>query len=108
MALDLVPMEGGAVFDLVQDRNGERRLFEGCGVKGFELRFCRGKTVHLKLEQSAALCAGMRRGKERSVYRPVMRSSTCFYPFSIFHFFISSSANFINCITSVSLSIVFP
>jgi hypothetical protein len=27
--LNLVPMEGGAVFDLVQDRNGERRLFEG-------------------------------------------------------------------------------
>ncbi|GHV72261.1 hypothetical protein AGMMS49928_28700 [Spirochaetia bacterium] len=48
--LDLVPMEGGACFDLVQDRGGERRLFEGCRAKGFELRFHRGETVHLKLD----------------------------------------------------------
>jgi hypothetical protein len=47
--LDLVPMEGGTVFDLVQDRGNERRLFEGCRVKGFELRFGRGQTIHLKL-----------------------------------------------------------
>ena len=50
--LDLVPMEGGAVFDLAQDRNGERRLFEGCRVHGFELRCERGETVHLKLDVS--------------------------------------------------------
>ncbi|GHU12572.1 hypothetical protein FACS1894161_1090 [Spirochaetia bacterium] len=48
--LDLVPMEGGACFDLVQDRGGERQLFEGCRVKGFELRFQRGETVHLKFD----------------------------------------------------------
>ena len=48
--LDLVPMEDGGVFDLVQDRNGERRLFEACRVKGFELRFGRGEVVHLKLD----------------------------------------------------------
>jgi hypothetical protein len=57
--LDLVPMEGGAVFDLVRDRGNERRLFEGCRVKGFELRFGRGEAVHLKLgicgEQPAAV-----------------------------------------------------
>ncbi|GHV82265.1 hypothetical protein AGMMS49991_08230 [Spirochaetia bacterium] len=48
--IDLVPMEGGAWFDLVQDRGGERRLFEGCRVKGFELRFQRGEAVYLKLD----------------------------------------------------------
>jgi hypothetical protein len=48
--LDLVPMEGGTVFDLAQDRGNERRLFEGCRVKGFELRFGRGEAVHLKLD----------------------------------------------------------
>ena len=48
--LDLVPMEGGACFDLVQDRGGERRFFEGCRVKDFELRFHRGEAVHLKLD----------------------------------------------------------
>ncbi|GHU92618.1 hypothetical protein FACS189479_02150 [Spirochaetia bacterium] len=48
--LDLVPMDCGACFDLVQDRGGERRLFEGCRVKGFELRFIRGETVYLKFD----------------------------------------------------------
>jgi hypothetical protein len=48
--LDLAPMEGGAVFDLAQDRGNERRLFEGCRVKGFELRFCQGEAVKLKLD----------------------------------------------------------
>ena len=53
--LNLVPMEGGAVFDLVQDRGNERRLFEGCRVKGFELRCNRGEMVHLKLDVSGEL-----------------------------------------------------
>jgi hypothetical protein len=48
--LNLVPMEGGACFDLVQDRGGVRRLFENCRVKGFELRFNRGESVKLKLD----------------------------------------------------------
>jgi hypothetical protein len=48
--LSLVPMEGGACFDLVQDRGGARRLFENCRAKGFELRFNRGESVKLKLD----------------------------------------------------------
>jgi hypothetical protein len=36
--LNLVPMEGGARFDLIQERGTERRLYERCRVKGFELR----------------------------------------------------------------------
>jgi hypothetical protein len=47
-------------FDLIQDRRGmrneklgmrnERLLYEGCGVRGFELRYLRGEAVKLKLE----------------------------------------------------------
>jgi hypothetical protein len=48
--LNLLPMEGGSRFDLVQERGGSRTLYEGCAVSGFELRFNRGKTVHLKLD----------------------------------------------------------
>jgi hypothetical protein len=48
--LDLAPRGDSGVFDLVQDRGGERRLNEGCGVRGFELRFHRGEAVHLKLD----------------------------------------------------------
>jgi hypothetical protein len=48
--LNLLPMESGGLFDLVQERGGERKLFENCRVKGFELRFLRGEAVHLKLD----------------------------------------------------------
>jgi hypothetical protein len=48
--LNLLPVEGGSRFDLVQDRGGSRILYEGCAVSGFELRFNRGETVHLKLD----------------------------------------------------------
>jgi hypothetical protein len=48
--LNLLPMEGSGLFDLVQERGGERKLFETCLVKGFELRFLRGEAVHLKLD----------------------------------------------------------
>jgi hypothetical protein len=48
--LNLLPLEGGGVFDLVQERGGERKLFEACRVKGFELRFLRGEAVHLKVD----------------------------------------------------------
>jgi hypothetical protein len=34
----------------VQDRGGSRKLYEGCAVSGFELRFNRGETIHLKLD----------------------------------------------------------
>jgi hypothetical protein len=48
--LDLLPVEGGSRFDLVQERGGSRILYEGCAVIGFELRCNRGETVHLKLD----------------------------------------------------------
>jgi hypothetical protein len=48
--LNLIPVEDGSRFDLVQERGGSRKLYEGCAVSGFELRFNRGKTVHLKLD----------------------------------------------------------
>jgi hypothetical protein len=50
--LNLLPVEGGSRFDLVQERSGSRTLYEGCAVTGFELRINRGETVHLKLDIS--------------------------------------------------------
>jgi hypothetical protein len=48
--LNLLPVEDGSRFDLVQERGGSRTLYEGCAVTGFELRFNRGETIHLKLD----------------------------------------------------------
>ena len=68
--LNLLPMEDTECFDLIQNRSGnneqwqesngqgtgifannkERRLFEGCRVKGFELRFEWEQPVRLKLD----------------------------------------------------------
>jgi hypothetical protein len=48
--LNLLPMEDGAGFDLVQEKGEVRRVYVGCRVKGFELRFLRGEAVHLKLD----------------------------------------------------------
>jgi hypothetical protein len=48
--LHLLPMENSGRFDLIQDRNRERRLFENCRVRGFELRLGREEAVHLKLD----------------------------------------------------------
>jgi hypothetical protein len=58
--LNLLPMEDGSRFDLVQERSpfgtpnghltGRRILYEGGAVTGFELRINRGETVHLKLD----------------------------------------------------------
>jgi hypothetical protein len=48
--LNLLPAEDGSRFDLIQDRGGSRKLYEECAVTGFELRFNRGETVHLKLD----------------------------------------------------------
>jgi hypothetical protein len=48
--LDLLPVEGGSRFDLVQERGGSWTLYEGCAVTGFELRINRGEAVHLKLD----------------------------------------------------------
>jgi hypothetical protein len=48
--LSLLPAEDSTRFDLVQDRGGSWKLYEGCAVTGFELRIVREKTVHLKLD----------------------------------------------------------
>jgi hypothetical protein len=57
--LNLLHMEDTEVFDLIQDRamsneklgmSNERRLYEGCRVKGFELRIMRGEALKIKLD----------------------------------------------------------
>ena len=48
--LDLLPTEDTEHFDLIQDRGGERLLYEGCRVQGFELRIMREEAIKLKLE----------------------------------------------------------
>ena len=48
--LSLLPMEDTDAFDLIQDRGQERRLFEACRVKGFELRVMRNESLKLKLD----------------------------------------------------------
>jgi hypothetical protein len=50
--LNLLPMEDSTRFDLVQERGGSRKLYEGCAVTGFELRIVRGEAVKLKLDIS--------------------------------------------------------
>jgi hypothetical protein len=50
--LNLLPMEDSTRFDLVQERGGSRKLYEGCAVTGFELRINRGEAVKLKLDIS--------------------------------------------------------
>jgi hypothetical protein len=48
--LNLLPLEGGCRFDLVQERGGSRKLYEGCAVSGFELRIVREEAIKLKLD----------------------------------------------------------
>jgi hypothetical protein len=48
--LNLLPAENSTRFDLVQDRGGSRKLYEGCAVTGFELRIHREEAVKLKLD----------------------------------------------------------
>ena len=48
--LDLLPVEDSEYFELIQDRGGERKLFEVCRVKGFELRVMREEAIQLKLD----------------------------------------------------------
>jgi hypothetical protein len=51
--LNLLPMEDSARFDLVQDRGGSRKVYEGCVVTGFELRIVReqaGQQAAIKLK----------------------------------------------------------
>jgi hypothetical protein len=49
----LAPSEDGAVFDLIQDRGGIRKVYEGCRVEGFELRIMGGEEalpLNLKMD----------------------------------------------------------
>jgi len=55
--LNLLPLENSDCFDLIQDRSinneqlamsNERKLYEGCRVNGFELRFEREQAIKLK------------------------------------------------------------
>ena len=48
--LNLTPTEDTEHFDLIQNRGGERLFYEGCRVKGFELRVLREETIKLKLD----------------------------------------------------------
>ena len=48
--LTLIPMEDADLFDLIQERGSEWRLYESCRVKGFELRFERDDAIKLKLD----------------------------------------------------------
>ena len=48
--LNLLPLEDTDSFDLVQDRSGERKVYEACRVQGFELRINKEEALKLKLE----------------------------------------------------------
>ena len=57
--LNLLPLEDTECFDLIQDRtinneqlamSNERKLFEGCRIKSFELRIERDQALKLKLD----------------------------------------------------------
>jgi hypothetical protein len=48
--LNLLPAEDSTRFDLIQDRSGERRVFGGCAVTGFELRIYREEAIKLRLD----------------------------------------------------------
>jgi len=50
--LNLIPMEDTEGFFIIQDRKNERRIFEGCRVKRFELRIFSNETIKLKLDIS--------------------------------------------------------
>jgi hypothetical protein len=50
--LNLLPVEDGGRFDLVQGRGGFWKLYEGCAVTGFELRIHREAAVKLRLDMS--------------------------------------------------------
>jgi hypothetical protein len=50
--LNLLPAEDSTRFDLIQERGGSRKLYEGCAVTGFELRINREQAIKLKLDIS--------------------------------------------------------
>ena len=50
--IELLPFEDSDCFDLIQDRNGEKRIFNDCRVISFELRIVRDETIKLKFDIS--------------------------------------------------------
>jgi hypothetical protein len=54
-SVTLLPMESGQRFDLIQERGHERTLYEGCRVRGFELRMMQEAAIKLKLDICNAL-----------------------------------------------------
>jgi hypothetical protein len=46
----LFPLEDTSTFDLIQDRGGERRLFECCKISDFELRILRDEAIKLRFD----------------------------------------------------------
>ena len=50
--IEMLPMEDTSCFNLIQDRGGERKIYEDCRVQGFELRINREETLKLKLDIS--------------------------------------------------------
>jgi hypothetical protein len=49
----LFPLADTSVFDLIQDRGGERKLFEACRVNSFELRIIRDEAIKLRFDISS-------------------------------------------------------
>ncbi|MFP3041629.1 hypothetical protein LQZ19_07365 [Treponema primitia] len=81
-SVNLSAMESGLRFDLIQDRGPLRALYEGCRVRGFELRIMRGEAIKLKLDVAgdmppvsypypdrAAVCVGERFNEAGVTYR---------------------------------------
>ncbi|GHV77510.1 hypothetical protein AGMMS49942_23310 [Spirochaetia bacterium] len=99
--VNLSAMESGLRFDLIQERGTVRTLYEGCRVKGFELRIIRGEAIKLKLDitgdqapvtyaypDSTAVCGGelafFERFKENGVkYRINGKEQTNIYGLTI-------------------------
>ncbi|AEF82860.1 hypothetical protein [Leadbettera azotonutricia] len=53
--VNLLAMESGLRFDLIQDRGPVRTLYEGCRVRDFELRIMQGEAVKLKLDIAGSM-----------------------------------------------------
>jgi hypothetical protein len=49
-SVELLPSENSMCFDLIQARGVERWLYEGCRIKGFELRIMRDEAIKLRLD----------------------------------------------------------
>jgi hypothetical protein len=46
----LFPLRDTSIFDLIQDRGGERKLFEACRINAFELRIIRNEAIKLRFD----------------------------------------------------------